>query len=76
LRLGENAYLDLSPEERRLINLFIHAGCCMHKKLNSCTGGNKSMMAWWSKAGLTGPIKLMNQDNSATAASDSSIVRN
>ena len=34
------------------------------------------MMAWWSKVGLTGPIKLMNQDNSAAAASDSSTVRN
>jgi hypothetical protein len=60
LCLGENAYLDLSPEECQLVNLFIHAGCCMHKELNSCTGGNKFMMAWWSKAGLTRPIKLMN----------------
>ena len=34
------------------------------------------MMAWWSRAGLTGPIKLMNQDNSAATASDSSTVRN
>jgi len=76
LRLGEDAYLDLSPEERRLVNLFIHAGCCMHKELNSCSGGNKSMTAWWSRAGLIGPIKLMNRDNSAAAASDSSTARN
>ena len=76
LRLGEDAYLDLSPEERRLVNLFIHAGCCMHKELNSCSGGNKSMTAWWLSAGLTGPIKLMNRDNSAAANSDSSTARN
>ena len=74
--LGKKAYLDLSPEECQLVNLFIHAGCYIHKELNSCSGGNESMMAWWSRASLTGPIKLINWDNSAATASNSSTARN
>ena len=29
--LGEAEYQALSPEDKRVVNLFIHAGCCMHK---------------------------------------------
>jgi len=43
----------------------------MHKELNSCKGGNSSMMAWWAEAGLEGPVKLMNRDNTAAAAEGS-----
>jgi len=47
----------------------------MHKELNSCKGGNSSMMAWWAEAGLEGPVKLMNRDNTAAAAEGSSAAR-
>jgi hypothetical protein len=44
----------------------------MHKEMSSAKGGNSCMMAMWSKAGLNGPIKLMNRDNAAAAAGGSS----
>jgi hypothetical protein len=69
LLLGEAEYQALSPEDKCIVNLFIHAGCCMHKELNSCKGGNSQMMAMWSKAGLVGPVKLMNRDNAAAGPS-------
>jgi hypothetical protein len=47
----------------------------MHKELNSCKGGNSSMTAWWAKSGLTGPVKLMNHDNTAAATTSSSAAR-
>ena len=30
------------------------------------------MVAWWAEAGLTGPVKLMNHDNTAAAVAGSS----
>ena len=39
----------------------------MRKEMNSVRG-NTVMMAYWSEEGLTGPIKLMNKDNTAVAA--------
>jgi hypothetical protein len=70
--LGAAAYEALAPEEKQFVNLFIHAGCCMHKELNSNKGGNTAMMAWWAANGLVGPIKLMNRDNARAAADGSS----
>jgi hypothetical protein len=58
LLLGETEYQALSPEDKCVVNLFIHAGCCMHKEMNSAQEGNFCMMWMWSKA--VGPIKLMN----------------
>ena len=75
LLLGETEYQALSPEDKRVVNLFIHAGCCMHKEMNSAKGGNSCMMGMWSKAGLVGPIKLMNRDNAAAAAGGSSTAK-
>jgi hypothetical protein len=45
--------------------LFLWAGCCMHKEMNTIKGGNAQMIDFWAKAGFTDPMKLMNQDNSA-----------
>jgi hypothetical protein len=70
--LGQAQYEALSDSERHVVDLFIHAGCCMHKEINSCKGGNSSMTAWWADAGIQGPIKLMNNDNTAAAAVGSS----
>jgi len=44
--LGKEAYDVLSPEDRRTLDLFIWAGCCMHKDMNSLRGGN---VAWREK---------------------------
>ncbi|KIM74390.1 hypothetical protein PILCRDRAFT_92576 [Piloderma croceum F 1598] len=70
--LGQAQYEALSDSERHAVDLFIHAGCCMHKETNSCKGGNSSMTAWWADVGIQGPIKLMNRDNTAAAAGGSS----
>lgn len=69
---GEQAFGTLSEEEQRTINLYIWAGCCMHKEMNSVKGGNKRMMAFWNESGLTPPVSLMNRDNAAAAALGSS----
>ncbi|KAF7346731.1 hypothetical protein MSAN_01811400 [Mycena sanguinolenta] len=63
--LGKEAYDALSPADRRDIDLFIWAGCCMHKDLNSFRGGNTEMMPEWGKLGLPGPILLANKQNAA-----------
>src|SRR6266849_5619527 len=75
MHLGEDAYDALSAEDQHAVDLFIHAGCCMHKELNTCKGGNAHMMAWWAKAKVTGPVKLMNRDNAAAAAAGSSTAK-
>ncbi|KAJ8489944.1 hypothetical protein ONZ51_g2649 [Trametes cubensis] len=71
-RLGEAAYSALPEPERQLADLFIHAGCCMHKELNAVKGGNTRMMKFWSAAGLQPPVLLMNRDNDAAARSGAS----
>lgn len=69
-RIGNDAYDSLGPEEKRIVNLFIHMGCCMHKEMNSGKGGNSFMMKSWDEAEIPGPIKLMNRDNAAAAGID------
>lgn len=39
-RLGEAAYNNLPEADRQVADLFVHAGCCMHKELNAVKGGN------------------------------------
>ncbi|KAJ7430216.1 hypothetical protein B0H11DRAFT_1676382, partial [Mycena galericulata] len=63
--LGKEAYDALSSEDRRTVDLFIWAGCCMHKDLNSFSGGNTEMMREWPKLGVPGPILLANKHNAA-----------
>jgi hypothetical protein len=75
MHLGEYAYDNLSAENQQAVDLFIHAGCCMHKGLNTCKGGNACMVAWWAKANVTGPVKLMNWDNAAAATGGSSTAK-
>ena len=55
----------LRSAEKWDLNLFVWAGCSMHKDLNSVKGGNKAMMSWWSENGETGPVRLANRDNAA-----------
>jgi hypothetical protein len=63
--LGKEAYDALNSTERRSLDLFIWAGCYMHKDLNSFRGGNIEMMLEWPQLGLPGPILLANKDNAA-----------
>ena len=65
---GKEAYDLLSLEEKRQVDLFLWAGCCMHKELNSAKGGNTQMTAVWKAKGIPGPILLLNKDNAAAAA--------
>jgi hypothetical protein len=61
--LGREAYTALDPAEKREIDLFVWAGCCMHKDLNCFKAGNMALMAWWDKSGNTPPITLANKQN-------------
>ena len=63
--LGEEVYEALPEDEKRELDLFVWAGCSMHKDLKGVKGGNKAMMAWWSENGETGPVHLANRDNAA-----------
>ncbi|KAI0348796.1 hypothetical protein OH77DRAFT_1553381, partial [Trametes cingulata] len=73
--LGKAAYNDLPESERGLVDLFIHAGCCMPKELNSIKGGNTRLMAFWEKSSLQAPCLLMNRDNDAAASCGSSVAK-
>jgi len=63
--LGEDKYAEMSEEERRDLDFFVWTGCGCHKNLNSVSGGNTSMMAWWAENNITPPILLANRDNAA-----------
>ena len=67
LRIGEEAYNELSDEEQGLADLFVHAGCCMHKELNTVKGGYTHLEQFWKDSGLEGPVLLMNRDNEDAA---------
>src|ERR1700722_8827987 len=45
IQLGRESYTALSDDERRIMKLFIWAGCGCHKDLNTVRGGNVAMMA-------------------------------
>ncbi|TFK21326.1 hypothetical protein FA15DRAFT_573000, partial [Coprinopsis marcescibilis] len=63
-QFGENAWNGLSEDERARASMFIWAGCCMHKELNSVKGGVRGLMEFWKSVGEA-PIKLMNRANAA-----------
>ncbi|KDQ11676.1 hypothetical protein BOTBODRAFT_113985 [Botryobasidium botryosum FD-172 SS1] len=69
VRIGQEKIDAMTPEQRRYIELFLWGGCCMHKEMNSIKGGSARMTAFWKEHGLVGPIKLLNKDNRAAAAS-------
>jgi hypothetical protein len=63
LKLGNEAYTQLSEEERHDAESFIWAGCAMHKDMNCVKGGNAAMMAWWDENNVPGPMLLPNKYN-------------
>jgi len=64
--LGRREYDALSGEDRRKLDLFVWAGCCMHKDQNSFKAGNAAMILAWKELGVPPPILLANKANSAT----------
>ena len=67
IRLGVAEFEKLTLQEKQDVELFIWAGCCMHKELNSVKGGNTRMKKIWDIEGRQGPLKLLNRDNAAFA---------
>ena len=63
--LGREHYEILSEDEKRILKLFIWAGCGCHKDLNTVRGGNTAMMSWWQDNNITPPVLLANRDNAA-----------
>ncbi|KAI0708072.1 hypothetical protein C8T65DRAFT_708596 [Cerioporus squamosus] len=68
IRFGEARFAALPDEDKRAADLFVWAGCCMHKELNSVKGGAAALAAFWKDNGLPAPLLLMNRDNAAAAA--------
>lgn len=68
LQLGKEEYVHLSDEEKRTFDLFIWAGCCMHKDMNAFKGGDKALGESWDLARRTRPATLANNDNAAVLA--------
>ncbi|KAF8240634.1 hypothetical protein L208DRAFT_1374203 [Tricholoma matsutake] len=54
------AWESLTAEEQHKVQLFIWAGCCMHKEMNSVKGRAQALAEYWKTAGVVGSVKLMN----------------
>ena len=69
IKFGEDAYQKLSPEERGTlgVELFVWAGCCMHKDMNCTKSGSHAMSEYWVASNRTPPCPLMNRDRAAAA---------
>jgi hypothetical protein len=72
IKLGKDSFDLLSEDEKRILKLFVWAGCGCHKDLNTVRGGNVAMMAWWKNNNIPGPVLLANRDNAAVLKSNKS----
>ena len=61
--LEKSAFELLNSDEKRLLRLFIWAGCGCHKDLNTVRGGYMAMEKWWKENDVEGPVILANRDN-------------
>jgi hypothetical protein len=61
--LGKKELEKLPEDKRRILQLFIWAGCGCHKDLNTIRAGYMAMSEWWKGEGLEGPVLLANRDN-------------
>ena len=61
--LGKGVFELLDLREKRLLRLFIWAGCGCHKDLNTVRGGYTAMEKWWKEHHIEGPTLLANRDN-------------
>ncbi|KAJ7275791.1 hypothetical protein C8J57DRAFT_1589972, partial [Mycena rebaudengoi] len=62
--IGKEEYNALPTDDKRALDLFFWAGCCMHKDANSFEGGNTEMMKTYDDADIPAPILLANKANS------------
>ncbi|KAE9385516.1 hypothetical protein BT96DRAFT_840599 [Gymnopus androsaceus JB14] len=66
LDMGEDEFQKLTEEEKAEVDLFLWAGCCMHKEMNAFKGGCVGLDEFWDEhPELTPPILLPNRDNAA-----------
>ena len=65
IKLGKEAYEMLSDQEKKILKLFIWAGCGCHKDLNTIRGGYAAVMQWWIDNDVEPPVLLANRDNAA-----------
>ncbi|PBK79975.1 hypothetical protein ARMGADRAFT_977390, partial [Armillaria gallica] len=74
-RFGEEQWQTLTEGEKKKTRMFVWAGCCMHKEMNTVKGGARAMADYWKEGDLDGPVKLMNKDNDAAAQAGPSKAR-
>ena len=68
--LGEQAYQQLSPEEKEEVDYWVWSGCAMHKDLNAMKGGVGRMSHWWTEFGDgTAPIAMTSKFNTIATKS-------
>ena len=67
IELGERAYQQLSPEEKKEVDFYVYTGCCMHKDLNATKGGAERMARSWEEKKVTPPVALMSKAQATTA---------
>ncbi|PPQ84770.1 hypothetical protein CVT26_014292 [Gymnopilus dilepis] len=68
LRIGQEQRARFPEDARRGAQLWVRAGCCTHKEMDSTKGGAAALTAYWNENDLTPPIKLFNKDNAAAVA--------
>ncbi|EJD03197.1 uncharacterized protein FOMMEDRAFT_156580, partial [Fomitiporia mediterranea MF3/22] len=61
---ADEAFLQLTEDERRRLKLWIWTGCDMHKDLNAVKGGDSAMREKWKEM-KDSPVILANRDNAA-----------
>ncbi|KIJ31792.1 hypothetical protein M422DRAFT_266547 [Sphaerobolus stellatus SS14] len=66
--LGEVEFQKLPPDEKVVAGLFVWAGCCMHKELNTVKGGCSEMDKYWESNRITSPVILPNKDAATVIA--------
>ncbi|EEB98361.1 hypothetical protein MPER_02143 [Moniliophthora perniciosa FA553] len=58
--IGQAEFDRLSEEEKKDIDFFLWAGCCMHKEMNAFKGGCTGMDQFWTEhPELAGPKKIV-----------------
>ncbi|TEB22546.1 glutamic acid-rich protein [Coprinellus micaceus] len=66
MELGKESLELMSDDEKRILKLFIWAGCGCHKELDTVRGGYAAMVQYYSEHGhIPRPILLANRDNAA-----------
>ena len=67
-QLWRKAYYKMTDEEQWVMDLFIWAGCYMHKELNSVKHANLFMIKYWHNNNIPPPVLMPNKDNQSALA--------